>query len=50
MKRFIVKKIFEKMIKSGNYIIINSGCDLIGLMDKKTNKVYKPNVKLYINR
>lgn len=50
MKTFIIKKIFEKMIKSGDYIIINSGYDLIGLMDKKTNKIYKTKVKLYINR
>ena len=48
MKNFITRKVFEKMIKSGDYIIIRSGNDLNGLMDKKTNKIYRPKIKLYI--
>lgn len=48
MKTFIEKKKVEKMIKSKQYILIKSGFDLIGLMNRKTNKVYKPKVKLYV--
>lgn len=48
MKSYFTKKVFEKMIKSGNYIIIRSGFDLIGLMHKKTNKIYKPKINLYV--
>ena len=48
MKIFIEKKKIEKMIKSKEYILITSGNDLTGLMNKRTNKIYKPKVKLYI--
>ena len=48
MKSYFTKKVFEKMIKSGNYIIIRSGNDLKGLMHRKTNKIYKPKVNLYV--
>jgi len=48
MKSFIEKKKVEKMIKSGEYILIKSGFDLIGLMHKKTNKIYKPKVNLCV--
>lgn len=49
MKSYFTKKVFEKMINTGDYIIIRSGNDLTCLMNKKTNKVYKPNVRLYID-
>lgn len=48
MKSYFTKKVFEKMIKTGDYIIIRSGNDLKGLMNKKTNKIYKPKISLYI--
>ena len=48
IKRVIEKNKVEKMIKTGQYIIINSGNDLIGLMHRKTNKIYKPKFKLYV--
>jgi len=38
----------EKMIKSGHYIVITNGNDLVGLMNRKTNKVYKPKKPLYV--
>lgn len=49
MKTFIEKKKVEKMIKSKEYIIIRSGNDLKGLMNRKTNKIYRPKVKLYVD-
>lgn len=36
------------MIKSGHYIVITNGNDLVGLMNRKTNKVYKPKKPLYV--
>jgi len=48
MKSFIEKKKVEKMIKSKQYILIKSGFDLIGLMHRKTNKIYKPKINLYV--
>lgn len=42
-----LKKI-KKMIETKNYIVINSGNDLVGLMNRKTNKIYKPKFKLYV--
>lgn len=48
IKRIIEKNKVEKMIKTKQYIIINSGNDLIGLMHRKTNKIYKPKFKLYV--
>lgn len=48
IKRVIEKNKVEKMIKTKQYIIINSGNDLIGLMHRKTNKIYKPKFKLYV--
>jgi len=38
----------SKMIKTNNYIIIRSGYELKGLMDKKTNKIYKPKYDLFV--
>ena len=48
IKKLIEKQKIEKMIKTGQYIIINSGYELIGLMNKKTNKIYKPKCELFV--
>ena len=48
IKKMIEKNKIQKMIKSGKYIIINSGYELIGLMNKKTNKIYKPKCELFV--
>ena len=48
IKKTIERNKIEKMIKTKQYIIINSGNDLIGLMHRKTNKIYKPKFKLYV--
>lgn len=48
IKKTIEKNKIQKMIKSGKYIVINSGYELIGLMNKKTNKIYKPKYELFV--
>lgn len=48
IKKTIEKNKIKKMIKSGKYIVINSGYELIGLMNKKTNKIYKPKCELFV--
>lgn len=48
IKRELEKNKIKKMLRTKRYIIINSGNVLIGLMNKKTNKVYKPKYELFV--
>ena len=48
IKKLIEKNKIQKKIRSKQYILISSGNDLIGLMNRKTNKIYKPKVNLYV--
>lgn len=48
IKKLNEKNKINKMIKTKKYIVINSGNDLVGLMNRKTNKIYKPKFKLYV--
>jgi hypothetical protein len=48
IKKTIEKNKIQKMIKSKKYIVINSGYELIGLMNRKTNKIYKPKCELFV--
>lgn len=48
IKKLIEKKKVQKMFRTKQYILINSGNELIGLMNRKTNKIYKPKVDLYV--
>jgi len=48
IRKEIEKNKIKKMLRTKRYIIINSGNVLIGLMNKKTNKIYKPKVQLFV--